>query len=508
MAVATPSPNTPIPNINRDAAIATLAQYFRPQLQTAYTQRSLGIADFAAQRFYIPETGDTIRLTPHQTSILEYALDPNHSFIYGGTIIFSTVKKSGKTAISSLVGRYIAETWGTSNEIFYCANDMEQSRGRGYQKLLDSVELDPSYMKKTATNGWKVIERAATFEPNRSIVKALSGDYRGEAGSNPTATFFSELWAYTSEASRRLYDELTPVPTRERSLRYVETYAGFSDESDLLIELYELGLKGRRLTHDDIDWPFDDQPPIYVNEAARLFMYWDDGPIARRMTWQTPEYYQTQAATLRPQAFDRLHNNYWVSSTDSFIAEEWWQSCRAVIPPLDAHTPVVIGVDASVSNDYTALVGVTRHPDNPAEVMVRFYEAWEPTQGNPIDLSLVDRRLRELCAQYNVVQLAYDPFQAHYLMTNLKHDAVAWTRPFSQNAAREVADRQLYELIRDRHLYHNTGPEFTKHIQAAAAKINPKDDSKMRIVKKSNTQHVDLIVACSMAVAECLRLSL
>jgi phage terminase large subunit-like protein len=493
---------------DRTRAIETIAKYFQPQIQHSLTNRHVSITDFAAQKFFVPETGEPLKLMPHQSSILEYALDPDNPFIYGGTIVYSTIKKSGKTCLSSLVARYVAETYGTSNEIYCVANDQEQARGRGYQKLLDSIELDPTYMKKTAINGWKIIERAASFEPNRSIVKALSNDYRGESGSNPTATFWSELWAYTSEASRRLWEELTPVPTRERGFRFIDTYAGFTDESDLLLELYNMGKGGRRLTHEEIFWPFDDEPPIWVNESASLFLYWDSGVQARRMPWQTPEYYQTQAQMLRPNAFERLHLNYWTSSTDSFLPTEWFESCRSIIPPLDNHMPVVIGVDASVSGDCTALVGVTRNPTDATEVMIRFYEVWSPTKGSPIDLEVVAQRLKELCLRYNVVEIAFDPYQLHKLMTDLTHEGIAWCRPFNQGIQREIADKQLMDLIRDRHLYHNCGPEYTSHIQNAAAKYNIKDDSKLRIVKKSASQHIDLVVATSMAVEESLRLNL
>ena len=42
------------------------------------------------------------------------------------------------------------------------------------------------------------------------------------------------MWGYTSEKSERLWDELTPVPTRANSLRFITTYAGFEGQSKLL----------------------------------------------------------------------------------------------------------------------------------------------------------------------------------------------------------------------------------------------------------------------------------
>jgi phage terminase large subunit-like protein len=487
-------------------AINVLAKYLRPVIVKA---KPPSISEFAKTKFYIPETGYPLTLMPHQEAILNYAFDPVHGF---QTIVYSTVKKSGKTCVASLAARWITETWGNRNEIYCFANDLEQARGRIYQKAIDSVELNPAYNKvrKELPGEWKVVERQGTYLPTGSIIRAVSGDYKGEAGSNPTATFWSELWGYVSEASKRLWEELTPVPTRERSIRFVETYAGYEGESELLIELYNRGVKeGRRLTHDDIYWPFPDQPPIYVNEAARQFTYWDDGPIARRMPWQTPEYYAAQEATLRPQAFQRLHLNYWTSSVSPFMPIEWWDGCSAPVHALDKHTPIVVGADAAVSSDCCALVGVSRHPQNSKHIAVRLSRVWSPPKGGTIDLeTTMGDTIREWAKQYNIVEVAYDAYQLHNLMTNLTKEEVAWCRPFSQMGERSKADKQLYDLIRDRKLVHSGDDDIREHLKNSAAKLSKEEDSKMRIIKKSADHKIDLVVAMSMATAECLRLTL
>jgi phage terminase large subunit-like protein len=484
--------------------LAILAKWLAPAVGKAYPT----VTEFAAKSFYIPETERPLQLMKHQSVILDYAFDLKHNF---STIVYSSVKKSGKTAIAALVARWIAETWGRS-EVLALANDMEQARGRIYQKVLDSIEMDPNYIsgKRILPGRWRIIERDATCLSNGSILRAVSSDYRGEAGSNPTATLWSEAWAYTSEASHRLWDELTPVPTRERSIRYVETYAGFEDESDLLIDLYRRSvLKARRLTHNDIDWPFDDQPPIYVNDKARSFAYWDDGVVARRMPWQTQAYYDAQEATLRPQAFERLHLNYWTSSVSSFIPVEWWNACFEQLPIPTIHEPMVLGVDAAVSSDCCAVVGVTRHPKRNDDVAVRLCRVWTPPTNGKIDLDItVKQAIIEICSTHNVVEVAYDPYQLHSIMTDLVKAGVAWCRPFSQGESRMIADKQLYDLIKTRHLSHIGHPDMADHIKNAAAKQNKDEDTKLRIVKKMADQKIDSVIATSMAVAECKRLLL
>src|SRR5437763_14512183 len=74
---------------------------------------------------------------------------------------------------------------------------------------------------------------------NGTTITALSGDYAGAAGSNHGFISYDELWAYVSESSTRLWEELTPVPTRKTSVRFISTYAGFEGESELLMNLYK-----------------------------------------------------------------------------------------------------------------------------------------------------------------------------------------------------------------------------------------------------------------------------
>lgn len=510
-------------------ALETLAGHFKGEIQNgaapaiATAVRDSNIITFGESNFYIPETGAPIRLVAHQPLILDYAFDPANHF---QTIFYSTVKKSGKTTIASLVARWIAETWGQYNEIYCMANDLEQARGRVYSGIQHSIELDPKYdhTKSMLPDKWKIIGRELRCLRTQSLIKAVSGDYRGEAGSNPTATFWSELWGYTSEDSLRLWDELTPVPTRPRSIRFVETYAGFEDESSLLKDLWDLAKRGRQLTIDDMpSWPgpegkedwAGDLLPLWRNDRARLFAYIDTGEIARRMPWQTPEYYAVQAEGLRDKTFRRLHLNEWTTSLSAFVQIEWWDSCLAALPPItDKNTPITIGVDAAVSDDCIALVGVSRHPDKSlhnTDVDVRFVYIWTPPVGGQFDYEAPGGllpTLRSLIERYDVVEVAYDAYQLHQPMTNLRRDSKVWTHPFSQMGDRAKADKDLFGLIRDRRLRHGNEPELRMHIQNAASKQAVNEDTKFRIVKKTKDQKIDGAVALSMACYESLRLNL
>ena len=99
------------------------------------------------------------------------------------------------------------------------------------------------------------------FPAFNATIQAIASDAGSAAGSNAVVSGFDELWAYTSERSRRLWDEMTPPPTRQIAFRLTVTYAGYEGESVLLEELYRRG-KAQPLIGDD----------LYAGEG--LLMFW------------------------------------------------------------------------------------------------------------------------------------------------------------------------------------------------------------------------------------------
>lgn len=184
----------------------------------------------------------------------------------------------------------------------------------------------------------------------------------------------------------------------------------------------------------------------------------------------------------------------------------WWDGCKEDLAPLDARTPIVLAADAGVSNDSFGLSGVSRHPERHTDVAVRLARVWYP-RGAPLNFDAIEGEIRTLCATWNVVEIAYDPYQLHQMMTRLQNDGVAWTRPFNQGAERLVADKQLLDLITQRRLAHDGDAELRTHIDNADRKGGDAA-GQLRLVKRTARGKIDLAVATSMAAAQCLELNL
>jgi hypothetical protein len=192
---------------------------------------------FIADVLRNPETGQPFELYPAEAEFLQRALTPlPDGRLPYVELVFAAPKKSGKTAIAAMAMLYVVVVQGGPYAEGYCvANDLEQSVGRVFTALVRMIEASPRLRDLARVTATKV-----EFPSTGTIITALASDYAGAAGANPTCITFDELWAHTSERSRRLWDELVPgVPTRRVSVRLTTTYAGFDGESELLWSLYQ-----------------------------------------------------------------------------------------------------------------------------------------------------------------------------------------------------------------------------------------------------------------------------
>lgn len=391
--------------------------------------RNVDIISWGERNFFIPEIfppatkPQPIVFEPHQKATLLYAFPAAMAFGFRfSTVVFSTIKKSGKTAIAGLVARWVAEERTRAGEIYALGNDLDQAKDRAFAAVHRSISLTPGYRQNNSGEGvlpekWVCQKTAMDCIATGTRIKALSVDARGEAGANPDLTVWTELWGFEYPDAIKFFEEMTQTPTKP-SCRFVETYAGFDGESMLLHGIYEQGVKeGRQLTAGElaadtgiplgafVESPNeDDLVPIWVNERQGLFLYWDSGETARRMMWQLggagEKYYAEQEANLTPNNYLRIHHNLWVGSEGDFIPLDSWDACfDPSLPMLEPgdKTPCVVGVDAATTGDCFGIVVVTRNPANRADVAVRQTKKWDPPKGGRIDYEGPEAFLRTIC---------------------------------------------------------------------------------------------------------------
>ena len=545
------------------------------------TLANLDVVDWGEDNFYIPYSRAPITLLPNQAAVLRFVLRrltpddirlkffPSLKVRIGyfpfRMVLWSTPKKRGKSTVAALVGRFIAETQTNFGEVYHCANDLDQAKERSFKFISDSVRLTPGCTQKSGE--WILPERWALQKTrleclsSGTIIRAVSTDARGEAGGNPDLTIWTEIWGLISKDDVLFWEEMKPVPAKPDSMRWVETYAGFEDQSELLLEQYNMGINARQLTAGELadatgcdldvfretEGDPDALIPLYVNEGAGFFMYWDSGLSARRLLpHEDPAiaavYYREEERKNTPGEYTRHHLNEWVGSESDFIPMVLWDQCYdEKLQPLKPgdRTPVVLGIDAATTGDCFGITAVTRHPERHEDVAIRQVKKWDPKEeGGIIDYWGPEAFIRALCKGgclyghpnmdgwrldeegaaklgkmvcpacknrrfvqgYNVVHIAYDSYQLVDMMQRLSRERVAWCEPVDQGKERLQADRQFYDMIVNKQITHDGNQQLREHIQNAKAKLQKDEDSKLRIVKKAPTRKVDLVVAASMAV--------
>jgi phage terminase large subunit-like protein len=310
---------------------------------------------------------------------------------------------------------------GSFSEAYALANDQEQSIGRVFQMVRRIIEASP-LLKREA----KITQDRITFPGINALIAAIASDAGSAAGANATISVFDELWAYTSERARRLWDEMVPPPTRKIACRFTCTYAGYQSESVLLEELYKRGLQQPQVGTD-----------LYAGDG--LLMFWSHVPIA---SWQD-EAWLASMRHERASAYQRMVLNEFASSESRFVDMSAWDACvQPALTPVqqDRQLNVWIGVDASVRRDSTALVACTY--DKKAKVVrLVAHRVFVPSASDPIDFELVETTLLDWAKNFRVKRIYFDPFQFVSTAQRLEKAHIA-IEPYAQTVPNLTAATQ------------------------------------------------------------------
>lgn len=187
-----------------------------------------------------------------------------------------------------------------------------------------------------------------------------------------------------------------------------------------------------------------------IREAART----DDGWYFHsldgcRASWISPRHLAEQRRLLPPIQFDRLWANRWTSGSGDALVEDditaavtrrkpWTKAKRGWI--------FTAGLDVGLSKDSCALVAVGKcigeqwlvERANGDEIVSRVpatgrlrlasVTLWKPERGRRISLAAVERSILRLHEHFELASLAFDPWQAEYLIDRLSGAGVPCER--------------------------------------------------------------------------------
>ena len=423
-----------------------------------------------------PETKKPFVLLEAERAFLTHAFTtgPDGRLLYPEQV-YACPKKSGKTTFAAIYVITVVLLYGGAYPEAICAaNDYDQSVARVFAAIRRIIECSPQLCAEAKITADKITIYDA-------VIIAIPSNYASAAGSNHVVAIFDELWAYSSERSRRLFDELVPPPTRRIACRLTVTYAGFEGESVLLEELYKRGLL---------------QPQVAPNLHAGdgMLMFWSYEPVA---PWQTDSWLAEMRRTLRPNQFLRMIENRFVTTENSFVELSAWDNC--VDPRLghavnDPGLPIWVGVDASIKHDSTAIVAATWE-QKAQRVRLVTHRVFQPSPEEPLDFeATIERMLLDLRKRFLLCKVLYDPYQMQATAQRLTRAGVQ-LEEFPQSPANLTTISQNL-FIRGQNLLAYPDPNIRLAISRAVASETPRG---WRIAKQTQSHKIDVVVALAMA---------
>ncbi|MER2263881.1 terminase large subunit [Methylobacterium oxalidis] len=357
-------------------------------------------------------------------------------------------------------------------------------------------------------------------------VEAVSADGATQHGRTPDFVLMDELHAWKNRSLwEAMVTGLAKVPA---SLRIVITTAGRGTEG-VGFEQYHYA---RRVALGEIEDPAC-LPILFEADKADD---WRDEAVWRRVNPGLRYGYPAlgglrqlaREAETRPAdrtSFKQLHLNIWTEgAADPFCDMQVYDEGGRERLDLGSlrKEPCWLAVDLSSNFDLTVIVACWRdgegyqiHPwffvpeDNLRErqdLTGRPYTEWAAeglitaTPGNVVDFRAVEQKVRELCAEYQVEQIAFDPFLARNSLNTLRDEGLPAIE-FRQGALTMMpAIKELDRAITGRRLQHGGHPILRMCFEHAEVETNTLGHM-TRLVKGKRKLSIDGAVAAAMAIA-------
>jgi hypothetical protein len=435
---------------------------------------------FITQALVNPQTGGRFELFEAERVFLKCAFRPTaDGDLPYRDILWSCIKKSGKSTFGALCLLYVVVCLGGNYaEAYIISNDLAQAQDRVFTSAARIVKASP--LIKAAITSTRI-----TFS-NGSYIEALPADYRGAAGVEPCMIVVDEAWGYTTEASRRLYEEVTTTPTRKPSVRMITSYAGFVGESVLLEDLVARGMSGQQIARD-----------LYTQPGMIAFI--SHGLIA---PWQTQAWLDEARRSTRASAFRRQYENNFAASESQFVSPEEWD---AIVEPelkpvlVDTGLPIWVGMDLGLRHDSTAIIAVAW---NGNRIRLVEHKIFVPVGGTLDIEGTAAAAILSLRSRFRVMAVYFDPWQAINLAQTLGRQGVLMQEWPQTVGNLSMMANNLMDLVKYRQLVSYPAPDLR---EAIAKTVIIESTRGLRLGKAKQSDRVDPVIALAMACIGCMQ---
>lgn len=426
-------------------------------------------------------------------------------------VLLLVPRKNGKSALAAAIGLYMLCADGEYGAEVYTGATSEKQAKEVFTPAQIMARMNPDMC-----DYFGVAVNASNIHilSNGSKMEPIIGN--PPDGSSPSCAIADEV--HEHKDSRLIDTMITGMGARDQPLMLYITTAG----DNIAGPCYQLQLEAQQCLDGTME-----------NDKLFALIYGidqgDDWTEVNTLKKANPNFgvsvsedfllsqLQNAKNSARKQsAFLTKHLNVWVGSRDAFFNVDKWNQCKSDVFLKDYYgRQIYIGLDLASRVDIAALEILIPDGDD----YIRFgkyylpesaldgndhYKAWSIegwltiTEGEIIDFNEIKNDILELCSQFEVRELAYDPFQATMLITELMAEGVPVVemRPTVLNFSEPM--KALDGIIRANKIKHNGDPVQTWMIGNVTAKEDAKENVYPRKERPENK--IDGVVALIMAL--------
>ncbi len=403
-------------------------------------------------------------------------------------------RKNGKSTFIAPIGLYMLR-WDDEPgaEIYSAATTRDQAR------IVFDTARDMVRNSKLR-NSLQAYNHSVCHESSSSRFKSVASSSDSLEGLNSSACLIDELHAHKT---RRVYDVLElSCAARRQPLLLVITTAG-DDRTGICYEVRNYLTKVLEGVFEDdscfgIIYTLDD-PEQWTNEKLWIQANPNLG-VSVKLDDMRRLCQKAQQSPSAASEFKRKRLDIWCEGESAFFNMEHWHQCPQISEENHMQTlPCYLGLDLSSKLDITALVALfpdderhyhlkgrfflpeavlDPHKTGKSHHIQKLYQAWAEqgwltlTPGQIIDYRIIRQATLDWAETYNVQELAFDPWGATQLATELQEAGLTLVSVQQSVKNFSEAMKETEAVIIDRRLHHEHSPLLAWSFSNVTARVD------------------------------------
>jgi phage terminase large subunit-like protein len=436
------------------------------------------------------------------------------------TVWIEVARKNGKSQWGGATADYLLTADGEEGaEIYSSATRRDQAK-IVFDAAKMIVKQDDELRSRVKAHRTRLI-----VESTNSFMEPLSAEAHTLDGLNPHGNFIDEIHAHRS---REVWDVLdTAMGARRQPLTWVMTTAGVYSPEAIGWELHDYARQIAEGSLEDDSWFVwiscaDEDVPPFGSVAMEQANPNIDVSVHRDYLKKQAEKAQAQPGFAN--TYKRLHTNVWTQASKVWLPVDKWNDCGGDLPA-DSHLrtlPCWAGLDLSTKIDLTAFA-MAFHDETAGlwHLLMQYYmpgddieergrrdrvpySRWAEqglitlTDGNVIDYDYILRDVGEWADEYDIREIAYDPWNAEGTAIKLESEGMTMARMRQGYASLSEPTKEFEKLVVGRQLRHGDDPVLRWMANNVVVTEDPAGNQKPD--KAKSRQRIDGIVAAIMAV--------